>query len=386
MSTLIQITKPTELIVNNTPIIGGVDGRVLFQGTGNVLQQSSSLFWDSTNNRLGIGTSSPTFRLEVQGGDVRFANGLTIGTAGSAGWQFSSNTVTLIQNGFVSVDFANGREFSFTNASFSTTYLKLASVTGNVLINTTTDAGFKLDVNGTARVSGQFTASSVINVVSGSTTLDRDGVFLRMHGTSGIKLTTWNAGYVDALTVQATTGNVGIGTTSPSTLLHVAGNITIGGASATTVSSTYNSTTRNQIRYTNGSSFEFHEGVSERVRLAPASGNVLINTTTDAGFKLDVNGTARIGNTDGIKFTPGNNSSITFMQAVDRISLTRLNSDKLQITAAGTNTIIGNGISTNASAHTWLLEGEITSAVTMDTTKYVKVFINGVAYKLAICV
>ncbi len=32
-------------------------------------------------------------------------------TAGSAGWQFSSNTVTLIQNGFDSVDFANGRSY-----------------------------------------------------------------------------------------------------------------------------------------------------------------------------------------------------------------------------------------------------------------------------------
>jgi hypothetical protein len=32
--------------------------------------------------------------------------------------------------------------------------------TGNVLINTTTDAGFRLDVNGTARVSGQLTVGS----------------------------------------------------------------------------------------------------------------------------------------------------------------------------------------------------------------------------------
>jgi len=147
-------TISTGITIGTTAITSGTVGRVLFEGTGNVVSESANLFWDNTNGRLGIGTSTPTFRLEVQGGDVRFANGLTIGTAGSTGWQFSSNTVTLIQNGFIGVDFANGREFSFTNTSFSTTYLKLAPTTGNVLINTTTDAGFKFDVNGTARVVG----------------------------------------------------------------------------------------------------------------------------------------------------------------------------------------------------------------------------------------
>ena len=94
----------------------------------------------------------------------------------------------------------------------------------------------------------------------------------------------------------SSSGNVGIGTSSPSTTLHVAGNTTIGGASATTVSSTYNSTTRNQIRYTNNATLEFHEGVNERIRIGAGTGNFLINTTTDAGFKLDVNGTARFSN------------------------------------------------------------------------------------------
>jgi len=147
-------TIATGLTVGTTPITSGTVGRVLFEGTGNVLQESANFFWDNTNARLGIGTASPTFRLEVQGGDVRFSNALTIGTAGGTGFQFSSNTITTIQNGFLTIDTASGRHFNITNAAISSYYFRVAPTTGNVLIGTTTDAGYKLDVNGTARISG----------------------------------------------------------------------------------------------------------------------------------------------------------------------------------------------------------------------------------------
>lgn len=47
-------------------VSGGTAGSVLFVGTGSVLaQDNASFFWDDTNNRLGIGTASPTYTLEV---------------------------------------------------------------------------------------------------------------------------------------------------------------------------------------------------------------------------------------------------------------------------------------------------------------------------------
>ena len=52
-------TISTGITIGSTAIASGVVGRVLFEGAGNVVQESSSLFWDATNNRLGIGTSSP---------------------------------------------------------------------------------------------------------------------------------------------------------------------------------------------------------------------------------------------------------------------------------------------------------------------------------------
>lgn len=57
-------TLATGLTVGSTAISGGADGRVLFQN-GGVVQESANLFWDNTNVRLGVGTSSPASRLDI---------------------------------------------------------------------------------------------------------------------------------------------------------------------------------------------------------------------------------------------------------------------------------------------------------------------------------
>jgi hypothetical protein len=55
------------LTVGTTAITSGTIGRVLFEGTGNVLQQDASFFWDNTNKRLGVGaTPSTAVRLDVR--------------------------------------------------------------------------------------------------------------------------------------------------------------------------------------------------------------------------------------------------------------------------------------------------------------------------------
>lgn len=60
-----QAAGGVTLTVGTTPIASGTIGRVLFQGSGNVLQQSANLFWDNTNSRLGIGTASPNAPVHV---------------------------------------------------------------------------------------------------------------------------------------------------------------------------------------------------------------------------------------------------------------------------------------------------------------------------------
>lgn len=115
------------------------------------------------------------------------------------------------------------------------------------------------------------------------------------------------------------------------------------------------------------------------------------NSGGTSAFQVKDNLTASVGNGyggDGIRFEAGNNSAIVFTQGSDRIALVRENSDKLRITARnGFSTYIGEGISTDGgNAYEWKMEGILSTTVAFDTTRYIKVFINGVAYKLAVCV
>lgn len=55
------------ITIGTTPITGGTVGRLLFEGSGNVVQQDSTLFWDNTNKRLGIGaTPSSNVRADIR--------------------------------------------------------------------------------------------------------------------------------------------------------------------------------------------------------------------------------------------------------------------------------------------------------------------------------
>jgi hypothetical protein len=122
----------------------------------------------------------------------------------------------------------------------------------NVGINTTTDAGFKLDVNGTARVQGALTTSA--GIISNGT-----------------------------IRVTATTA-------SPS------GNgsfFVFDGAEGTNFAYDYGTSSFRALAY-NGSLVRWLVSGTERGRFAATTGNLLINTTTDAGFRFDVNGTARV--------------------------------------------------------------------------------------------
>ena len=63
-----DITVGGGITVGTTAVTSGTIGRVFFQGTGNVVQQDSALFYDNTNKRLGLGVNgnTPTSTLFVR--------------------------------------------------------------------------------------------------------------------------------------------------------------------------------------------------------------------------------------------------------------------------------------------------------------------------------
>ncbi len=239
-----------------------------------MLQQSANLFWDNTNNRLGIGTSTPTKTFDLRGdaniisadnlgGNTLsvFANNLTQGIGisyntisliGSSsninltlspkgtGMLLITSSITQVNNLGQVYAFGNSINgnygtnanssliLNYSGASAGTTHFrdtliyngKAAQIaqftgsTGNFLINTTTDTGFKLNVNGTARVSGNLTltgGSLLMNnnniYIARGTGTPTDGMEIRAlsAGTDAVKVTTSSVSIssVGGLTYQA---------------------------------------------------------------------------------------------------------------------------------------------------------------------------------------
>jgi hypothetical protein len=137
-------TISTGITVNTTPITGGTSGRLLFDDAG-VVGETNGVNWDKVNNILTV--SKPTgaiVRLNSLYSDVskfQFTQEISVGTPTEIGYISNQFGTGMILSSFNSLYFNAG------NAE----KMRISSSTGNVLINTTTDAGYKLDVAGDIR-------------------------------------------------------------------------------------------------------------------------------------------------------------------------------------------------------------------------------------------
>lgn len=119
-----------------------------FTGTNTL---GNSLIYDNGTN-VGIGTTTPASRLTVLNPSNTVA-ALIGGGAAAPGWvglgTVNSGALPFIQG--------------YNNAVSGTVPLSLNPGGSNVLIGTATDAGYKLDVNGTARIQGTTTITPAAN-------------------------------------------------------------------------------------------------------------------------------------------------------------------------------------------------------------------------------
>jgi hypothetical protein len=198
--------------------------------------------------------------------------------------------------------------------------LESSGSTNTLNINHTSGSGIALNIskngNGEAltivKGSGSGNAASI---TGGITLLSELNLTTKLADAHIASADTWNAkiggsgttNYLAKFTASGVVGNslifdngtnVGIGTTSPGQKLTVenAGDTFIQIRNSSAGQNLFLGATSTDARITNDAAtpFTFNLNGAERMRIT-SGGNVLIGTTTDAGYKLDVNGAGRFG-------------------------------------------------------------------------------------------
>ena len=156
--------------INSTSILGsgniavvtspsGVAGAIQFSNGSAFASDASNLFWDDTNNRLGVGTNAPTTALQIDYASSTL-NGILINQTGGTG--FFSN-IGFANNGAIRSTFGmnlnsgEGRWFNAAGGYFATIYgngveAMRIDTTQNVNIGATS-LGARLGIKGSGSTS-----------------------------------------------------------------------------------------------------------------------------------------------------------------------------------------------------------------------------------------
>jgi hypothetical protein len=165
------------ITIGTTAIASGTVGRVLFEGAGNVVQQSSNFFWNNTDGRLGIRTATPTASLEVLG-----AAASGTGQAFAVHNQSGNNNALIVNNeGFVGVG---------TAAPFNTgAWLSVGSSSVNGIDLASTVIRLRTDFNGSP-------AFNLINNTDGNAS--GTGIFMQNGTGRNMYIYSFHNGYTQA--------------------------------------------------------------------------------------------------------------------------------------------------------------------------------------------
>jgi len=286
----------------------------------------NGIIYDS-GSKIGIGTATPYGLVEINGNGNAWETAPAIrmwDTLNSKGWLIGT------VNNYAAGDFYI-RTLPSINTNPGSTELQfiIKHSTGNILINTSTDAGYKLDVNGTARFNGQLTGTGASFSSSLSVTIGGAGISLT--GTSGSNSyyvmdqtpnsggKRWRFGHTGAIggfgsfdfynqtddITPLTLASTGAATFSKIVTTKSVGDYRQSTSGAITGAGLFvTPASAGTYGLLIGSSYTYGDvwlqagridGNTQNynISLNASGGNVIIGTTTDAGFKFDVNGTGR---------------------------------------------------------------------------------------------
>ena len=282
------------------PVTGtGTSGYVTFWNGTSTISGDSAHFWDNTNKRLGIGTSSPNHPLSVKSDSS--ANGINI-IAESGGYgqlSFSNAGNTVIGNAITQVPNSTSYDMylSTYNGTSRTTKMVITGA-GNVGIGTSSPST-NLHIL-------KSTSGEVLRIESTATNTGTVSPYLQFVSANQVGGTGFSTGYIG--TMWTAEGNgfsmifatkaVDGGQVERFRITHD-GLFGVGSSVATRSFQI----TRNRTAFINaegvtvaiGSSnapLEFYSNNVNAINVT-SSGNVLLNTTTDNGEKLYVSGSIR---------------------------------------------------------------------------------------------
>ena len=187
-------------------------GSVLFVDASSLLaQDNTNFFWDYTNHRLGLGTTSPSSRLTVWGGSTDSATAFNVVNSAS------STLFTVLNNGYVGIgtssplvafQIGTASSTQITNLSNSAMVSGDLEVAGNAFLG---PMEFPTDSGVVSWVDMPISTS----VATGTS----ESYTARLGGTNILTIFGRASGYQGG--ISTSTAGIGIGTTSPLSVLDI---------------------------------------------------------------------------------------------------------------------------------------------------------------------
>jgi len=260
-------------IVTPTTSPSGVSGAIQFSNGSAFASDDANLFWDDTNNRLGVGTNAPSSTVDINSNTLSNAM-FSVGPSFATGFQIfnTNNTATPVYGIGINGSYINTRIGFYDTLTFRANGTQIAEMTSSE-VRVGSISGARLGIKGSGSTSA--TTSLLVQNSAGRTALkvadngvvtigadDKSGEQLAFVGLYGTRLRILTNSSVDGIT----------GSVINSALDFTSNDLILSSKAASTTSNVYVIPTS----------------------FTSLSGSVLVNTTTDvASSVLTVNSTTK---------------------------------------------------------------------------------------------